>query len=461
MTNFDRENLMEIMPDIGGDKSITSSIIKVIGVGGGGSNAARHMYNMGITDVDFLICNTDKQALESNPIPVKIQLGESGLGAGAIPDVARQAALDSEEKIKAALTGTKMLFITAGMGGGTGTGASPIVANIARELDILTIGIITYPFKFEQKDKFDIANEGINELSQNVDALIIIKNEALKSFYPDLKLSNAFAKVDDVLLIAAKSIAELITLESIINVDFNDVKTVLKNSGTVLIGSGEAGGETRALTAVEAAINSPLLDRNSIYGAEKLLFFISYSSENEATISELDIITEELGKQTCSPCEKLIWGHGFDNSLGDKIRITVIATGLNKDAGSANNRSSSNSNSNSNAGPNYNPSPRQEASEEKQLKISYDINSPLPQEEENKEERVHQYSIGKVPDNNELRKKSEDEMTEYLNVPAYYREKELKDFDKNIKENNEVSNYKAGRNGLESAIPSFLTSVVD
>jgi cell division protein FtsZ len=447
MKSFESENLMEITPDIGENKSVTSSIIKVIGVGGGGSNAARHMYNMGITDVDFIICNTDKQALESNPVPVKIQLGESGLGAGAIPDVARQAALESEDKIKAALTGTKMLFITAGMGGGTGTGASPIVANIAKELDILTIGIITYPFKFEQKDKFDLANEGIIELSQNVDALIIIKNEALKSFYPDLKLSNAFAKVDDVLLIAAKSIAELITLESIINVDFNDVKTVLKNSGTVLIGSGEAEGEDRALKSVESAINSPLLDQNSIHGAENLLFFISYSAENEATISELDKITEELGNKTCSSCKKLIWGHGFDNSLGDKIRITVIATGLHNNAGSFGNKSFSN----------------QLKNEEKQVKISYDNENPVQTEPENNANEQHtiKYSIEKIPDNNELRRKSEDEMTEYLNTPAYYREKELKSYDRNTKDNEEISNYKAGSNGLECSIPSFLSSVVD
>jgi cell division protein FtsZ len=447
MKSFESENLMEITPDIGENKSVTSSIIKVIGVGGGGSNAARHMYNMGITDVDFMICNTDKQSLESNPIPVKIQLGESGLGAGAIPDVARQAALDSENRIKAALTGTKMLFITAGMGGGTGTGASPIVANIAKELDILTIGIVTYPFKFEQKDKFDLADEGIRELSQNVDALIIIKNEALKSFYPDLKLSNAFAKVDDVLLIAAKSIAELITLESIINVDFNDVKTVLKNSGTVLIGSGEAEGEDRALKSVESAINSPLLDQNSIYGAENLLFFISYSAENEATISELDKITEELGNKTCSSCKKLIWGHGFDNSLGNKIRITVIATGLHNNTGSFGNKSFSN----------------QVKTEEKQVKISYDKENPVQTEPENNtnDQRVIKYSIGKIPDNNELRKKSEDEMIEYLNTPAYYREKELKNYDKNANDNEEISKYKAGSNGLECSIPSFLSSVVD
>jgi cell division protein FtsZ len=447
MTNFESENLMEITPDIGGNKSVTSSIIKVIGVGGGGSNAVRHMYTTGITDVDFLICNTDKQALESNPIPIRIQLGESGLGAGAIPDVARQAALDSEEQIKAALTGTKMLFITAGMGGGTGTGASPIVANIAKELDILTIGIVTYPFKFEQKDKFDLANEGIRELSQNVDALIIIKNEALKSFYPDLKLSNAFAKVDDVLLIAAKSIAELITLESIINVDFNDVKTVLKNSGTVLIGSGEAEGEDRALKSVESAINSPLLDQNSIYGAENLLFFISYSDENEATINELDKITEELSNKTCSTCKKLIWGHGFDNSLGDKIRITVIATGLHNHAESGNKSFSK----------------REDPEDNKQVKISYDMNQPVQPKEEEKTDNTNMitYPSKKIPDNNELRGKSEDEMTEYLNVPAYYREKKLRSFDKNVNDEEEISNYKAGSNGLEYTVPSFLTSAVD
>jgi cell division protein FtsZ len=448
MVDFEHENLMEITPCIE-DSHKRSSIIKVMGVGGGGSNAVRHMYNMGITDVDFMICNTDKQALNSNPIPVKIQLGESGLGAGAMPDVARQAALDSEETIKAALEGTKMLFVTAGMGGGTGTGASPIVASIARDLGILTVGIVTYPFKFEQKDKSDLADEGISELSQNVDAIIVIKNEALKSFYPDLKVSNAFAKVDDVLLIAAKSIAELITLESIINVDFNDVRTILKDSGTALIGSGEAEGEERAMEAVEAAINSPLLDQNSIYGAEKLLFFFSYSSENELSIIELTKITDQLENKTCTICKKLIWGHGIDDSLGDKVRVTVIATGLHNNAEIVSGK--------------QNNSEKNENTKKNPIVIPLDPvygenNHSVMQENENTvdEPKSAKGLFSNLPDNNQLRRKSEDEVTDYLNTPAYYREQQLKNYSAN-----EISNYKAGINGLECMTPAFLSNVVD
>ncbi len=302
------------------------SIIKVIGVGGGGGNAVKHMYDMGITGVDFMICNTDAQALQMSPIPIKIQLGESGLGAGADPEVAREAALQSEDEVKRSLMGTKMLFVTAGMGGGTGTGASPIVADIARGMGILTVGIVTYPFDFEGESKFRTADEGINELRQNVDALIVIKNEFLKSLYPDLTLSNAFAKSDDVLLVAAKSIAELITIHGSMNVDFNDVQTVLKNSGTAIIGAGIAEGENRAKEAAEAAIASPLLEQKSIYGAEKALFFISYGPDNEITMDELTEITQCLENATCNLREKLIWGHGADASLGNKIRVTVIAT---------------------------------------------------------------------------------------------------------------------------------------
>ena len=436
MMDFEHENLMEITPCVDEQIYGKSSIIKVIGVGGGGSNAARHMYNMGITDVDFMICNTDKQALDSNPIPMKIEL--SRLGAGGLPDVARQAALDNEEKIKMALEGTKMLFITAGMGGGTGTGASPIVASIARDLDILTVGIVTYPFKFEQESKRKLADEGIRELSQNVDALIVIKNEALKSFYPDLNISNAFAKVDDVLLIAAKSIAELITLESIINVDFNDVNTILKNSGTALIGSGEAEGEDRALNAVEAAINSPLLDQNSIYGAEKLLFFVSYSNDNQLTINELDKITEELEKKTCTPSEMLIWGHGIDDSLKDKVRITVIATGLHNNAGSFGGKN-------------------QEKNQDGYVRVPFGENTVKVENEQKTEEpKVVTNLFERLPNNNQLRGKSEDEVTAYLNTPAYYRERQLRNHN-----TDEISDYKVGENGLVCMTPSFLSNVVD
>ena len=437
-------NWVEITPEFESLSPSIASIIKVIGVGGGGSNAARHMYNKGIVGVDFMICNTDQQSLESNPIPVKIQLGESGLGAGAIPDVARQAAVDSEEQLRMALDGTKMLFVTAGMGGGTGTGASPIVASIARDMGILTVGIVTFPFKFEQKEKAQQAEEGIKELGENVDALIVIKNENLKSYYPDLTLGNAFAKVDDVLLIAAKSIAELITLEAIINVDFNDVKTILKDSGTALIGSGDAEGEDRAMEAVEAAINSPLLDQNSIHGAEKLLFFISYSSQSELTITELDRITEEIENKTCTDSKKLIWGHGKDESLGDKVRVTVIATGLYNRARPAT------------------PVKEELFTEGEQVKIPYGSDSDTASKKEPEVQNKEKVEIplgGNVPNNDQLRNKSEEDITEYLNKPAFYREQELKK--KNLNNNQELSDYRASENGFECSSPSFLRDVVD
>ena len=313
-------------------RDISDNIIRVMGVGGGGGNAVKHMYNMGITGVEFMICNTDAQALEKSPIPIKIQLGDSGLGAGANPEVARKAALESETQLQQALEGAKMLFVTAGMGGGTGTGASPIVADIARSMGILTVGIVTYPFDFEGESKFKVADEGIDELRQNVDALIVIKNELLKTYYPDLTLSNAFAKSDDVLLVAAKSIAELITIHGSMNVDFNDVKTILENSGTAIIGAGIGEGENRAKEAAEAAIASPLLDQKSIYGAEKALLFISYGSAHEITMEELSEITTCLEQATCNLRSKLIWGHGADDSLDDKVRVTVIATGFHETA---------------------------------------------------------------------------------------------------------------------------------
>jgi len=436
---MDNKLLVEIMPEIDSVNNLKAPIIKVLGVGGGGSNAARHMYNMGIVGVDFIICNTDRQALESNPIPIKIQLGDSGLGAGAIPKVAKEAAIASEERIKAALEGAKMVFITAGMGGGTGTGASPVVASIAKELGILTVGIVTYPFNFEQKNKFDLADEGIRDLGENVDALIVIKNEALTSFYPDLTLNNAFAKVDDVLLIAAKSIAELITLESIMNVDFNDVDTILRSSGTAIIGSGLAEGENRAEKAAEAAVNSPLLDTNSVYGAGKVLFFISYSRENELTMNELGKITEVLESKTCNMKEKLIWGHGYDDTLGEKVRVTVIATDLHDRAQDIPRKS------------NYD-----EVSSELTAKdFENPKTPPVAEQEPNQPIKPAATSI----DNNELRNKTEKEMDAYLSMPPYLREKILRE--RKTDTSNEISNYQAGSNGMMECKPSYLTNLAD
>lgn len=438
--NIDDDALGQITPLVDSNQQPALSIIKVMGVGGGGGNAVKHMYNMGIKDVDFMICNTDKQALINSPIPLKIQLGDGGLGAGADPEVARQAALASDEVIKKALEGTKMLFITAGMGGGTGTGASPIVAEIAREMGILTVAIVTYPFKFEQTGKFQIAEEGIKELKQNVDALIVIKNESLKSFYPDLKLSNAFAKVDDVLLIAAKSIAELITVHGVINVDFNDVKTVLKNSGTAIIGSGSAGGENRAQEAVEAATDSPLLDKNTIYGAENVLFFISYSSDCEATIEELDIITEHLENKTCSMKKKLIWGHGIDDSLSDQIRVTVIATGLHEKTSD------------------FSKEDFTQGAEDPIKKFQSQKDSSQHIKETQHQEIKENKSGYIITNNDDLRGMTPEQIDEYLSITPYERMKMKQHTTSSVQ--HETSTLRMGSDGMIEN-PPFLTNAVD
>lgn len=307
-----------------------SSIIKVIGVGGGGSNAVNHMYRQGITGVDFIICNTDKQALDVSPVPIKIQLGQTltqGLGAGSIPEVGRNAAIESIEHIKEILsTGTKMVFITAGMGGGTGTGAAPIVAQACRELGILTVGIVTLPFSFEGKRKRQQAEEGIKNMKQNVDCLLVIANDKLREIYGNLSISNSFGKADDVLSNAAKSIAELISLTKHMNVDFNDVHTAMKDSGVALMGSGSAQGENRAIAAVEQALNSPLLNDNNIQGARYVLIDIS-SGSNELTMDELGEITDLIQEASGNTADVKI-GYGVREELGDSVHVTIIATGF-------------------------------------------------------------------------------------------------------------------------------------
>lgn len=307
-----------------------SSIIKVIGVGGGGSNAVSHMFQQGIEGVDFIICNTDNQALDSSSIPTKIQLGSKGLGAGSIPDVGRESAVENIEDIKKLLEkNTKMLFITAGMGGGTGTGAAPVIAQVAREMDILTVGIVTIPFSFEGRKRKVQADAGIEELRKNVDSLLIICNDKLREVHGDLKLSEAFEKADNILTVAAKGIAEIITVTGYINVDFEDVKTVMKNSGTALMGSAVAEGENRARKAVEEALASPLLNDNHIKGTNNILLYLA-SGDEELTMDEVteitDYIQEEAGKNA-----EIIWGNGIDYSLGNKISITLVATGFNAD----------------------------------------------------------------------------------------------------------------------------------
>lgn len=309
----------------------SSSIIKVIGVGGGGSNAVNHMYRQGIEGVDFVVCNTDKQALDISPVPIKIQLGPSlteGRGAGSLPEVGKNAAVENIDEIRDILSkGTKMVFVTAGMGGGTGTGAAPVIASIARELNILTVGIVTIPFNFEGKKRRTQAEEGLQAIRESVDTLLVINNEKLREMSGNLTIGNAFAQADNVLTHAAKGIAEVISGTGVINVDFNDVNTVMRNSGVAIMGSAQAEGEDRALVAVQEALNSPLLNDNEISGAKHVLLNITYGDQ-EVLMDEITEITDFIQDEAGSTAE-VIWGHGYDASLGDKINVTIIATGFN------------------------------------------------------------------------------------------------------------------------------------
>ncbi|MEX0980819.1 MAG: cell division protein FtsZ [Bacteroidales bacterium] len=307
-----------------------SSIIKVIGVGGGGGNAVNHMFHKGIKDVNFVVCNTDAQALTNSPVSVKLQLGETltvGRGAGSKPDIGRQAALESLDAIKDVLeANTSMAFITAGMGGGTGTGAAPVIAKTAREMGILTVAIVTIPFGFEGPERINHAIKGINELKDHVDSLLVIKNERLREVYGNLTLSEAFARADDVLASAAKGIAEIITVPGYVNVDFADVETVMSDSGGAVMGSASAEGENRAVKAIEAALSSPLLNNNEITGARSILLNIT-SGTKEITMDEISEITDYV-IASASKKTTLIWGMGHDQSLEEKIGVTVIATGF-------------------------------------------------------------------------------------------------------------------------------------
>ncbi|MDD3077681.1 MAG: cell division protein FtsZ [Paludibacter sp.] len=308
---------------------VDSSIIKVIGVGGGGGNAVNHMYRQGITDVSFVVCNTDNQALVKSPVPTKIQLGEdttAGLGAGGNPTVARQAAEESIEKIQNILQdNTKMVFITAGMGGGTGTGASPVVAKAAHDMGILTVGIVTIPFAFEGNLKIKQALEGVAALSEHVDAILVINNEKLKEIYPDLELSNAFAKADDVLTNAAKGIAEIITVPGYINTDFADVYSIMKDGNVAIMNTGFASGENRITKAIADALNSPLLNTNDVSGASKVLLSLYCSTTNQIRMEEVQQIHDFMAK--VGENVQVIWGATFDDSLEDNVKITIIATG--------------------------------------------------------------------------------------------------------------------------------------
>ena len=307
------------------------SIIKVIGVGGGGGNAVNHMYREGIHDVTFLVCNTDRQALEDSPIPDRLQLGDEGLGAGTNPIKGRTEAENSIEQIRAKLSdGTKMVFITAGMGGGTGTGAGPIVAKVSKEMDILTVGIVTIPFIFEGAKKIDQALDGVEEMAKNVDALLVINNERLREIYPSLGVLDAFGKADDTLSIAARSIAEIITEHGIINVDFQDVKNVLKEGGVAIMSTGYGEGEGRLRKAIEDALNSPLLNDNDIYNSKKILLSIKISDDKDEktkfTMEEMNEVHEFMGKITGDYESK--FGLSVDPELGEKVKVTILATGF-------------------------------------------------------------------------------------------------------------------------------------
>lgn len=312
-----------------------SSIIKVIGVGGGGGNAVNHMFRQGITDVDFLICNTDAQALVNSPIPIKIQLGETltqGRGAGNKPEQGRHAAIESLDKITDVLShNTKMVFITAGMGGGTGTGAAPVIAEEAKDLGILTVGIVTLPFRFEGKRRMQQAIEGLTKMREHVDALLVINNEKLREMFGDLPLSQAFGRADNVLAVAAKGIAEIITVHGSVNVDFADVQTVMSNSGVALMGSAKASGENRAIIAIEEALSSPLLNNNDIRGAKNILLNIASGPDDEVRMDEIGMITDYV-QESAGMNADIIWGNTLDPNLGANINITIIATGFGTDS---------------------------------------------------------------------------------------------------------------------------------
>jgi len=305
------------------------SIIKVIGVGGGGCNAVNYMHRQGLKDVSFLVCNTDRQGLGKSSVPSKLQLGP-GLGAGGDPETARQYAEESREHIREALNdGTQMLFITAGMGGGTGTGASSVVAEVAQEMGILTVGIVTIPFAFEGKKKIEKAMTGVARLAKHVDALLIINNEKLKQIYPELNLLNAFSKSDDVVANAARSIAEIITVPGIINTDFADVRNTLRKGGVAIMNIGRAAGEKRITNAINDALNSPLVNTNDVHGAERILLQFYCSTEHAIVMEEIDQINDFV--QEVGDDIEVQWGASIDESLGEEVRVTVIATGYKVD----------------------------------------------------------------------------------------------------------------------------------
>ena len=323
------DNNNDLLIDMG-VPTTTPSIIKVIGVGGGGGNAVNHMYREGIHDVNFVVCNTDSKALADSPVPVRLQIGKEGLGAGNRPARAREAAEESVEQIHNMLNdGTKMVFITAGMGGGTGTGAAPVIAREAKSMGILTVGIVTIPFLFEGNKKIDQALNGVEEISKHVDALLVINNERLREIYPELNVLSAFEKADNTLSIAARSIAEIITMHGIINLDFRDVCTVLKDGGVAIMSTGYGEGENRVSKAIEAALHSPLLNNNDIFNSKKVLLSISFCAEKEGDTLMMDEMNEvhDFMSKFHDDVETK-WGLNTDPTLGKQVKITILATGF-------------------------------------------------------------------------------------------------------------------------------------
>ena len=317
--------------DFGNREDQDQSIIKVIGVGGGGGNAVNHMYREGIHDVSFVLCNTDNQALNDSPVPVHLQLGKEGLGAGNRPEKARAAAEESIEDVRKMLNdGTRMAFITAGMGGGTGTGAAPVIARESKNMGILTVGIVTIPFRFEGRKKIDQALDGVEEMEKNVDALLVINNERLRKIYGELPVLKAFGKADDTLSVAAKSIAEIITVHGLINLDFNDVKTVLKDGGVAIMSTGYGEGEGRVKKAIDDALNSPLLNDNDVFNSKRILLSISFHSNDKdcagLMMDEMNDVNDFMDKFGSE--FEIKWGLALDPTLGDKVKVTILATGF-------------------------------------------------------------------------------------------------------------------------------------
>lgn len=325
------DNIMNGILDFGNKEDQEQSIIKVIGVGGGGGNAVNHMYREGIHDVSFVLCNTDNQALNDSPVPVHLQLGKEGLGAGNRPEKARAAAEESIEDVRKMLNdGTRMAFITAGMGGGTGTGAAPVIARESKNMGILTVGIVTIPFRFEGRKKIDQALDGVEEMEKNVDALLVINNERLRKIYGELPVLKAFGKADDTLSVAAKSIAEIITVHGLINLDFNDVKTVLKDGGVAIMSTGYGEGEGRVKKAIDDALNSPLLNDNDVFNSRRILLSISFHSNDKdcqgLMMDEMNDVNDFMDKFGSE--FEIKWGLALDPTLGDKVKVTILATGF-------------------------------------------------------------------------------------------------------------------------------------